>query len=218
MIKRQLAENILKELTAYIFDHYLNKKHLSQNESEKIALKLYNHCLHVAEIATKIAKHINIDSNKCYIFGLLHKLGKFNLDRFCGLAGYEIAMENNEPELAKICITHFYSKNMKEINLINFPNNEFRIQDMKKTIDLIKTFQFNDYDKLLKLCNFIVVNNTINIENNFENNKIKHKYEINAKYYHNLHNEIINLKQYFENKYSFSLDKLINNINNTIIQ
>lgn len=109
------------------------------------------HSYNVAEAARLIAEACGLDSEKAYIFGLLHDIG-----RRTGIAavrhiidGYNYAMSKGWDEVARVCLTH------------SFPVKDIDADIGKKDItaeqyDFIKSFlegiEYNDYDKLIILC------------------------------------------------------------------
>lgn len=109
------------------------------------------HSYNVAEAARLIAEACGLDSEKAYIFGLLHDIG-----RRTGIAavrhiidGYNYAMSKGWDEVARVCLTH------------SFPVKDIDADIGKKDItaeqyDFIKSFlegiEYDDYDKLIILC------------------------------------------------------------------
>lgn len=109
------------------------------------------HSYNVAEAARLIADACGLDSEKAYICGLLHDIG-----RRTGVAavrhiidGYDYAMSKGWDEVARVCLTH------------SFPIKDIDADIGKKDItaeqyDFIKAFlegiEYNDYDKLIILC------------------------------------------------------------------
>ncbi len=109
------------------------------------------HSYNVAEAARLIAEASGLDSEKAYICGLLHDIG-----RRTGIAavrhiidGYDYAMSKGWDEVARVCLTH------------SFPVKNIDADIGKKDItaeqyDFIKTFldgiEYDDYDKLIILC------------------------------------------------------------------
>lgn len=109
------------------------------------------HSYNVAEAARLIAEASGLDSEKAYVCGLLHDIG-----RRTGIAavrhiidGYDYAMSKGWDEVARICLTH------------SFPVKDIDADIGKKDItaeqyDFIKAFldgiEYDDYDKLIILC------------------------------------------------------------------
>ena len=109
------------------------------------------HSYNVAEAARLIAEASGLDSEKAYVCGLLHDIG-----RRTGIAavrhiidGYDYAMSKGWDEVARVCLTH------------SFPVKNIDADIGKKDItdeqyDFIKAFldgiEYDDYDKLIILC------------------------------------------------------------------
>ncbi len=109
------------------------------------------HSYNVAEAARLIAAASGLDSEKAYVCGLLHDIG-----RRTGVAavrhiidGYDYAMSKGWDEVARVCLTH------------SFPVKDIDADIGKKDItaeqyDFIKAFlegiEYDDYDKLIILC------------------------------------------------------------------
>ena len=106
-MNRELAIKILKELAINSFEHYVNELKCNEEEATALSMKLYNHCLVVGTIAEKIGKQCGLEGELCFVLGILHDIGKFDFNRFHGISGYEIAVDNNFPKLAQI--TYFSS-------------------------------------------------------------------------------------------------------------
>lgn len=208
MLTRELALNVLKELAVFRFEYCVNDEKKNEEEATVLAKRLYNHSLVVGTIAEKIANTIGLNGEKSYIFGLLHDVGRFKPERFHGLAGYEIAMENNNPELAQICLTHSFVHD--KVEKFHFPNNEFMESDIKKTKELFKSFKIDDYDYLIRLCDFMSIGDTLN-SSTIEDRLIDiiTRYPMSQTDFDKLSKRINDLKKYFEKKYNFDLYKLL---------
>lgn len=110
------------------------------------------HSYNVAEAAKLIAEQLeDMDSEKAYLCGLLHDIG-----RRTGIAavrhiidGHDYAMSKGWNEIARVCLTH------------SFPVRDIEIDIGKKDItksqydfidDFLKNIEYNDYDKLIIVC------------------------------------------------------------------
>ena len=109
------------------------------------------HSYNVAEAARLIAAASGLDSEKAYVCGLLHDIG-----RRTGISavrhiidGYDYAMSKGWDEVARVCLTH------------SFPVKDIDADIGKKDITaeqyvFIKAFlegiEYDDYDKLIILC------------------------------------------------------------------
>ena len=117
------------------------------------------HSLSVAENARLIAEQTNcIDPDIAYIMGLLHDIG-----RGAGVSGirhifdgYEFMTEHSEPEIARICLTHSFP--VKEIRCF-----QGKIDCSKQQLTFLQKFlenhSYNDYDRLIQLCDAISLPN-----------------------------------------------------------
>lgn len=209
MITRELAEKVLKELAISMYEYCVNEKKLDDNEATKFSMRLYNHSLVVATIAERIAKEIGMDSNKCYIYGLLHDIGRFGPKRFHGIVGYEIAMENKNPDLARICLTHVFAKD-KKIRDMEFPDNEFKENDVEKTKKILSEIEYNDYDLLIRLCDFMSVGDTTfssTIEDRLLD--LQKRYNMTKEDYDKLKGELCQIKKYFDTRLGYDLYDLL---------
>lgn len=108
------------------------------------------HSINTGIAARCIADKIKgLDSEKAYILGILHDIG-----RRVGVVaipvhvyeGYKYALSNGWNEVAKICMTHSYPLMQKEFNFE--PDNEVDIAIKEYIMDC----QCDDYDLLIQLC------------------------------------------------------------------
>ena len=210
MITRELAEQILKELTASMYEYCLNEKKVSSDEATRLSMRLYNHCFVVGIVAEKIGIKAGLDGDRCYILGLLHDLGKFTPNRSHGIVGYEIANSNNDFQLAKICLTHVFAQD-KKIRDSEFPNNNFRDQDIEKTKKILADLEFDDYDLLIRLSDFMSIGESSNastIDDRLVD--LKNRYGMTECEHIALKEELSGIKSYFDKKLCCDLYKMFN--------
>lgn len=208
-MNRELAIKILKELAINCFEYCVNNLKYDEEKATKQSMRLYNHCLIVGNIAEKIAKKCDLESELCFVLGILHDIGKFNFNRFHGIVGYEIAIDNNFPKLAQIAITHTL-KNFNKLNELNFPNNDFKEKDVLITKNLMENFVIDDYDRLIRLCDFMSIGEDLHsstIEDRLLD--IATRYKITRQEFDELNLEINELKNYFETKYKIDIYELL---------
>lgn len=113
------------------------------------------HCYSTAANASRIAKRCPLlDADRAYVMGLLHDVGR----RAGVLAirhifeGYSYLMDIGQPELAKICLTHsFPEKNPKSY----FGAYDCSEEEMKFLKGYLKEIEYDDYDRLIQLCDAI---------------------------------------------------------------
>lgn len=112
------------------------------------------HSLNTGLAAQKIAELCtDLNSDKAYILGILHDIGKR-----VGVVsipvhiykGFKFCMEKGWDEVAKICMTHSYPIKEKEFEKV-VTNEEIYIKDYILKCD------YDDYDKLLILCDSLAV-------------------------------------------------------------
>lgn len=157
------------------------------------------HTQGVAKAAAIIAEKCDMDTDKAYVFGLLHDYGKHIDERktgkFHGLEGYRELLKMNYPAVAKICLTHCFPE--QKFNYNNYP--AYNIKDLQECRKILATVSYDDYDLLIQFCDmlfekFSIVTaedriKAISLRYNVPFDKTKHLYD-NAVY----------LKTYFDTK------------------
>lgn len=109
------------------------------------------HSYNVAHLAEKIASKASMDSEKAYILGLLHDIGRRNgnMQARHAIEGFRFLTNIGFDECARICLTHtFQYKDVEAIYDTWDCNNEEK-QFVKEYLEGIT---YNDYDKLIQLC------------------------------------------------------------------
>ncbi len=117
------------------------------------------HSISVAENAKLIAEKVDgLDSEKAYIFGLMHDIG-----RRAGVTGikhifdgYEYMLTLEEKEVATICLTHSFP--LKDINSF-FGKFDCTAKQIEFLKSFLNTYEYNNYDKLIQLCDAISLPN-----------------------------------------------------------
>ena len=112
------------------------------------------HSLVSADNAMRIAEKAGMEPEKAYIMGLMHDIG-----RRVGVTGmrhivdgYRYLMEIGQPEIAPVCITHSYP--IKDPDM--FAGKHDCTEEEKKLVaDILKTKEYDDYDRLIQLCDAI---------------------------------------------------------------
>lgn len=114
------------------------------------------HSKNVAIAAETIAKFCKLDEDKAYILGLLHDVGrryghsavKHTID------GYRYMLSKNWDEVADICLTHSYpTKNIYQ----DIGKMDISLVEQKEMEQFISNHNYNDYDKLIILCDSIAL-------------------------------------------------------------
>lgn len=152
---------------------------LEAEQELKIAVKMNPgpwelHSVSVAHNAQLIAKAASLDADKAYVMGLLHDIG-----RRAGITGilhlfdgYEYMMSLDQPEIARICLTHsFPIRDVKTFfGKIDCTSDQLSFLDK-----YLKQVQFDDYDILIQLCDAISLpNGACIMEKRFVDVAIRH--------------------------------------------
>lgn len=163
-----------------------------------------DHSIVVAKCAYVISKQCDgMDEEKAYIIGLLHDIGRregvTNLAHV--IDGYHYLMDLGYDEAAKICITHSFA--IKDINT-GIGKKDVSDIELKEICDLIEAYEYDDYDRLIQLCDSIALpEGPVKIE--IRMNDVKQRY---GYYPLNKWNKHIELKYYFEKKSGLNIDNL----------
>ena len=113
-----------------------------------------NHSRTAAHCAEKIAFYAGMDSEKAYVLGLLHDIGRRFGKRHLGHVadGYSYMMSLGYDDAARICLTHSFSNQRLESYIGHFDTTEEETRLIKKALQEVR---FDDYDRLIQLCDAI---------------------------------------------------------------
>ena len=110
-----------------------------------------SHSYHVAEAAEIIAMHCGMNSEKAYVCGLLHDVG-----RRTGVAavrhiidGYDYSMSQGWDDVERVCLTHSYP--LKDIDT-DIGKKDITSEQYQFIKDFLGNLEYDDYDKLIILC------------------------------------------------------------------
>lgn len=114
-----------------------------------------DHSRTTAQCARLIAEKVEgMDAEKAYCMGLLHDVG-----RRVGvvairhiLEGYYYMSEIGQPEIARICLTHSFPENDSNTYLGKY---DCTAEEKKFLEDYISTVKYDEYDRLIQLCDAI---------------------------------------------------------------
>lgn len=165
-----------------------------------------NHSRITAKCAEKIAELCeNLDSEKAYILGLLHDIGrKFGVRHLGHVSdGYKYMMSLGYDEVAKICLTHSFNNSTIQEYI-----GKFDVSD--EELELIETalakVNMDDYDKLIQLCDALAGSDSVlNIIDRMRDVEQRYGYYPQEKW-----NSNIRLKNYFEKKTGNNIYKTVN--------
>lgn len=154
------------------------------------------HCLTAAHCAEKIANACgDMDSEKAYILGLLHDIGRKFGTRHLGHVsdGYTYMKSLGYDEAAKICLTHSFNNHTVDEYIGKFDVSE-------EELTLIKTklaeTVYDEYDLLIQLCDSLAgADGVLDIEERM--NDVKRRY---GSYPQDKWDSNIELMHYFEKR------------------
>jgi HD-GYP domain len=115
-----------------------------------------SHCENAARAAETIAKYCKLDEDKAYVLGLLHDIGRRNGPSAVKhtIDGYRYMLSKNWGEAAEICLTHSYpTKNIYH----DIGKMDICSSDQKEMEQFIINHSYNDYDKLIILCDSLAL-------------------------------------------------------------
>ena len=111
-----------------------------------------NHSRTAAHCAERIAFYCkDMDSDKAYILGLLHDIGrKFGVRHLGHVSdGYSYMMKLGYDEAARVCMTHSFTDGTTGDYVGKFDTSE---EELKLIQETIRSIELDEYDKLIQLC------------------------------------------------------------------
>lgn len=155
-----------------------------------------NHSRVAAHCAEKIAQECeDLDSDKAYIVGLLHDIGrKFGVRHMGHVSdGYSYMMSLGYDEVAQICLTHSFNNQTTEDYVGNRDTTDEELQMIQ---DALQSVKMDEYDRLIQLCDSIAgAEGIMDIEERMED--VKRRY---GGYPMNKWNTNLAIKKHFEEK------------------
>lgn len=165
-----------------------------------------NHSRIAAYCAEIIASYCDdLDTEKAYILGLLHDIGrKFGVRHLGHVSdGYSYMMELGYDEVARVCLTHSFVGRSIEHYIGKFDTTPEELELIKNELSSI---EFDEYDSLIQLCDALAGSDCImNVEDRM--NDVKKRY---GNYPQEKWDRNIYLMKYFENKMNKNLYSAIN--------
>ena len=154
------------------------------------------HCLTAAHCAEKIASACgDMDSEKAYILGLLHDIGRKFGTRHLGHVsdGYTYMKSLGYDEVAKICLTHSFNNHTVDEYIGEFDVSQEELTLIKNK--LVETV-YDEYDLLIQLCDSLAgADGVLDIEERM--NDVKRRY---GSYPQDKWDSNIELMHYFEKR------------------
>ena len=154
------------------------------------------HCLTAAHCAEKIASACgDMDSEKAYILGLLHDIGRKFGTRHLGHVsdGYTYMKSLGYDEVAKICLPHSFNNHTVDEYIGKFDVSQEELTFIKNK--LVETV-YDEYDLLIQLCDSLAgADGVLDIEERM--NDVKRRY---GSYPQDKWDSNIELMHYFEKR------------------
>lgn len=172
------------------------------------------HSLNVAKAAKLIADYCDdLDSEKAFVCGLLHDIGRRN-----GVSavkhiidGYDYCMLKGWNEVARVCLTHSFPVQdfEKDIGKKDITKEQYEFMD-----NYLKTIEYDDYDKLIILCDALGdANGFCILEKRFIDTTRRYGiYPFTIERW----NKTYEYKEYFENKIGKSIYSILPDIEKCI--
>ncbi len=155
-----------------------------------------NHSRVAARCAEKIAAACEgMDSDKAYVLGLLHDIGRRFGCRHLGHVsdGFSYMMSLGYDEAARICLTHSFNNMTTDEYIGKFDTTAEELELIRSELRKVSA---DDYDRLIQLCDALAGNEGVmNIEDRMNDVRRRYGYFPQPKWNSNLR-----LKAYFEGK------------------
>ena len=113
-----------------------------------------NHSRVAAHCAEAIAQRAGMNTDKAYVLGLLHDIGRKFGKRHLGHVsdGYSYMMSLGYDEVARVCLSHSFNENKIEKYVGNFDTTEEETELIRTKLQALVS---DDYDRLIQLCDSI---------------------------------------------------------------
>lgn len=155
-----------------------------------------DHSRVAAHCAEKIAEACgDMDTEKAYILGLLHDIGrKFGVRHMGHVSdGYSYMLSLGYDEVAQICLTHSFNNQSTADYIGKFDTTE---EEQKMIEDALKIVVMDEYDYLIQLCDSLAgAEGVLDIEERMSDVKSRYGAYPQEKWDKNMA-----LKKYFEDK------------------
>ena len=171
------------------------------------------HSQNVAKAAQPIAQSAGMDGEKAFVCGLLHDIG-----RRMGIAavrhiidGYDYAVSKGWDEVARVCLTHSF--HVKDVDA-GIGRRDITDEKYRFVKAYIKDIEYDDYDKLIILCDSLAdANGFCILEKRFVDTTRRYgAYPFTVDRW----NRTFEFKEYFEKLSGSSVYRLLPGIENCI--
>ena len=165
-----------------------------------------DHSRVAALCAERIAQAAGMDSEKAYVLGLLHDIGrKFGIYHIPHVYnGYHYMMELGYGDVARVCLTHSFSTPDFRTYIGKFDLEEEKLLEMK---ELLAGMVYDDYDRLIQLCDALAMaEGVVDIETRMLDVKRRYGHYPQEKWDNNFW-----LRSYFEAKAGKDIYEIVKN-------
>lgn len=116
-----------------------------------------DHCKVVARAAETIAHKCGLDTERAYVFGLLHDIGYYAYRDRKGktshiYTGYELMTQKGCDDIARICLSHSFPYPCKDIKALSSFDANWTDEGLLVINAFLSETTYDDYDKLIQLC------------------------------------------------------------------
>ena len=170
-----------------------------------------NHSRVAVLCAERIAAAAGMDTDKAYILGLLHDIGRrFGIKHLGHVYdGYCFMMDLGYEAAARICLTHSFCQPRLDVYIGNFDISREQQAFLQEILDGL---EFDDYDRLIQLCDCLAgAEGIVDMEARMNDVERRYGYYPQSKRETNLW-----LRRYFEEKTGRNIYEVIRVFNKTV--
>lgn len=163
------------------------------------------HSENVALAAKLISEKCGMDSDKAYVLGLLHDIGRrFGVSYLAHVYdGYHYLLDLGYNEAARIALTHSFNLMVLEDYIGKF---DISFEKQEELRSLLASTKIDDYDLLIQLCDAIALSDRIaDLETRM--NDVKSRY---GSYPQEKWDRNLELKDYFDKKCGTDIYEILN--------
>lgn len=172
-----------------------------------------SHSLNTGLAAMYISKNCEgLDPDKAYVLGVLHDIGRRVgiVSQRHLIEGYKYCMKNQWDDVARICLTHAFLLQNIESDVGDW---DITDEDYAFLKHYIETNTYNDYDKLIQLCDALAMpNGFCLLEKRLVD--VHRRYGVNEYSVH-IWNTFFDIKEYFEKWMRCSIYDVLPNVKET---
>ena len=159
-----------------------------------------DHCRIAAYCSEKIAFYSGMDTEKAYVLGLLHDIGRRFGNRHLGHVydGYSYMMSLGYDDVAQICLTHSFTGT----SIYSYAGKvDTDDEETDLIVNKLKEATIDDYDRLIRLCDALAGNVCV-MDIIDRMNDVRKRY---GRYDQEKWDDNLALKDYFEKKMGMDL-------------